>query len=293
MSETAAYIAVDWGTTNRRIWAVAASGYVVAAAHDDHGVLAVTPGTWAQEIAEMRDRFGALPVLAAGMVGSDRGWCSVPYVGLPTAIATLASGVVRPAEDVAIIPGVARTAAERPDVMRGEEIQLLGAIAAGVAPGDAIFCQPGTHNKWMTAYGGQIVDFTTAMTGELFALLRGGGVLMGMLDAPVADGPAFRQGLERGIGAVDLIAALFEVRARVLLGALAGEDAASFASGVLIGSDVGARRELPGHSVYLLASGPLAGLYAAAIETVGARPVLIDGEQAFRSGIHALWEKLQ
>lgn len=174
--------------------------------------------------------------------------------------------------------------------MRGEEVQVLGAIAAGLAPGDALFCQPGTHNKWIATTDGRVTDIATAMTGELFALLRGHGILAGMLDGAVADGAAFRDGLSRGAGAKDLTVALFEVRARVLLGTLAPADAAAFASGVLIGADVGARDDLAGREVQLLAGGALADLYAAAIDQCGGRAVALDSERAFAAGIHRLWE---
>jgi 2-dehydro-3-deoxygalactonokinase len=177
--------------------------------------------------------------------------------------------------------------------MRGEEVQVLGAVAAGLAPDDALFCQPGTHNKWIATTGGRVSDIATALTGELFALLRGHGILAGMLDGDVADGAAFRDGLSRGAGARDLTVALFEVRARVLLGRLAPDDAAAFASGVLIGADVGARDDLAGRDVQLLAGGTLADLYAVAIAQAGGRPVTLDSERAFAAGIHRLWELTQ
>ena len=113
-----------------------------------------------------------------------------------------------------------------------------------------------------------------------------------MLDGVVADGPAFRDGVGRGAGATDLTVALFEVRAAVLLDALRAEDAAAFASGVLIGADVGAR-DLDGHDVQLLASGPLADLYAVAIRLRGGRVVAVDNQAGFLAGIHAFWELIR
>lgn len=287
----AAYLAIDWGTTNRRLYVVAADGAILQRAQDDHGVLTIAAGGYPAEIAAIRAGLGDLPILAAGMIGSTRGWHDVPYVAAPADMAALAAGCAQVGEGVTIIPGVSRLDDRRADVMRGEEVQVFGAIAANLAPADALFCQPGTHNKWIVAEAGAIVDFTTAMTGELFALLKAHGILAGMLDGAVVDGPAFRDGLARG-GAGDLPAALFEVRASVLLGTRAAEDAASFASGVLIGADVGARPDLAGRDVHLLGAGALADLYAAAITVAGARAITIDSEAAFVAGIHALREQL-
>ena len=283
------YIAVDWGTTNRRAYLMDADGVVRDTVRDDRGVLGIAQADFPRELAALRARLGARPAIAAGMVGSTRGWVDVPYVAAPADLTALAAGcAVVPGEDVAIVPGVKLTGA-RSDVMRGEEVQVLGAIAAGLAPEDALFCQPGTHNKWVDVAGGRIVDVSTAMTGELFALLRGNGVLKGMLDGVVVDGRAFRDGVARGAGATDLTVALFEVRAAVLLSALPAEDAASFASGVLIGADVGART-LSGRDVHLLASGPLADLYAVAIRLRGGRVIAVDNQAGFFAGIHKLWE---
>ncbi len=288
---TGDYIVIDWGTTNRRAWRMSARGVPQDALKDQRGILSVPQNGFSDEISALRARLGTLPVLAAGMVGSNRGWHEVPYVDAPAGLDDLARGCVAlTGEDVTLVPGVAMRAAARADVMRGEEVQVTGAIAAGLAPDDALFCQPGTHNKWIATTGGRVTEIATAMTGELFALLRGHGILAGMLDGAVADGAAFRDGLSRGAGARDLTVALFEVRARVLLGRLASEEAAAFASGVLIGADVGARDDLNGRAVQLLAGGALADLYAAAIDHCGGRAVTLDSERAFHAGIHRLWE---
>ncbi|MGK6324963.1 2-dehydro-3-deoxygalactonokinase [Sphingomonas sp. DT-51] len=285
------YIAIDWGTTNRRAWRVTGGGVPGESIRDGRGVLALTADDYPAELAALRARLGDLPVIAAGMVGSNRGWREVPYVDAPADLAALAAGALRlPDAGTVLLPGVALRSGARADVMRGEEVQVLGALAAGLAPADALFCQPGTHNKWIATTAGQITDIATALTGELFALLRGHGILSAMLDGPVADGATFRAGVARGAGARDLTVALFEVRARVLLNRLDAADAASFASGVLIGADVGARTDLTGRPVQLLASGDLATLYAAAIGACGGTALALDSERAFTAGIHRLWE---
>jgi 2-dehydro-3-deoxygalactonokinase len=280
-----AIIAVDWGTTNRRAYRIEADGSIGDRIRDDRGVLATD---YPPALAALRDRLGDLPVIAAGMIGSTRGWYEAPYVPAPADLHALAMAALRIDEaGLTIVPGVSLLTDTRADVMRGEELQVLGAIAAGLAPADALFCQPGTHNKWIATEAARIVDVATVMTGELFALLKGHGILAGMLDGPVADGAAFRDGIARGAGAVDLGTALFEVRASVLLGRRAPDDAAAYASGVLIGSDVGARA-LDGRTVHLLAEGALADLYKVAIEARGGVTVAVDATAAFLGGVHHL-----
>lgn len=281
-------IAVDWGTTNRRAFRIEADGRIGDTLAGGTGVLGMAPGDYAPAIAAIRAALGDWPVVAAGMVGSTRGWHEAAYVPAPAALADLAAAALRIENvDMTIVPGVSFVHGPRADVMRGEEVQVLGAIAAGLAPADALFCQPGTHNKWVATVGGRIADVATVMTGELFALLKAHGILAGMLDGPVADGAAFRDGVARGAGACDLGAALFGVRAAVLLGRRAPEEAAAYASGVLIGSDVGAR-DLAGRAVHLLATGTLADLYAAAIAACGGTVVPVDATAAFVAGIHHL-----
>ncbi|WP_230481656.1 2-dehydro-3-deoxygalactonokinase [Sphingomonas sp. Leaf21] len=290
---TPAYIAIDWGTTNRRIYILADDGAMIDTVRDDRGVLAMRPEDYPAEIAAIRQRFGALPVIAAGMIGSTRGWREAAYVPAPADLPTLARAATRIVEeDVVIVPGVSLLTDSRADVMRGEEVQVLGAIAAGLAPADALFAQPGTHNKWVHTEAGQITDFATTMTGELFALVKGHGILAGMLDGPVADGMAFRDGLTRGSGACDLTAALFGVRAAVLLGRIAPEDAAAYASGLLIGSDIGAVPDIAGRSVHLLSSGLLADLYTIGIRQRGGDVVALDSHAGFLAGLHAIREHL-
>jgi 2-dehydro-3-deoxygalactonokinase len=284
----AAYLAVDWGTTNRRAYAVAADGTVVDSLQDDRGVLTLGPDDYPDAVAILRERLGAFEVVAGGMIGSSRGWREVPYVNAPATLEHLASASPEVAPGFRIVPGVALKDSKRPDVMRGEEIQVLGAICTGAAPPTALFCQPGTHNKWIETVGGAIATFTTVMTGEIFALLRAHGVLAGMLDAPVADGGAFRRGLRRGIASQNLAATLFEVRAGVLLDRLAPADAAAYASGILIGADVATREDLAKRPVHLLGGGSLATLYAVAIAEAGGTPVVVpDGFTT--AGIHAIW----
>lgn len=278
------YLAVDWGTTNRRVFLIE-NGAVVRDERDDRGVTQVTAGAFPDEAAGIRQRFGDLPMLMAGMVGSTIGWQVAPYVPAPGGVEALARNLLWVDDRTAIVPGISTVEDGRADVMRGEEVQLLGAVAAGFTPGDALLCHPGTHCKWVSMRGGRVDRFTTAMTGELFALLRRHSVLAPQLAASAMPGAAFLAGVEEG-RRHDLVASLFGIRAARMLGLRDDADSASFASGLLIGSDVAVRiAQVPGDTVYILADPMLAELYGAAIEAHGRRARIVDGQAAFIAGI--------
>lgn len=289
MAMNDAFIAVDWGTTNRRAFRIEA-GIAVATERDARGAAAVQADEFPADVAGLRARLGDLPVLMAGMVGSNIGWRAVPYLPVPANLPQLAAGICWIDDRTGIVPGLSYIDGRHGDVMRGEEVQLLGAIAAGLVPADALLCQPGTHCKWATMAGGAVSRFTTAMTGELFALLRQHGLLARQLGGAVVDGPAFAEGLAEGARR-DLAVSLFAIRGGGLLGLRPDADAPSFASGLLIGADVAARlQQADGNDVYILADPALGGLYATAVRTFGGRPHLIDSHAAFIAGITHIWE---
>lgn len=289
----ASFLAIDWGTTNRRIYAIDRDGQVLDTERDDRGVLAMQRGGFAPEIAGVRARFGDLPILCAGMVGSTRGWVDVPYLDCPADITALAANLHWiELGRTAIVPGLAFRDTKRPDVMRGEEVQLLGAIGAGSVPRDALLCQPGTHCKWASIVAGRVDSFRTAITGELFALLRRHSLFAEFLDGAVTDGGDFQAGLELSRSG-PLLERLFSERAGVLLGVTDKAAVAARVSGLLIGCDVAAQRLAKGNSVYLLADDALADLYAAAITAVGARPHRISSRDSFVAGITAIWRSCQ
>jgi 2-dehydro-3-deoxygalactonokinase len=278
------FIAVDWGTTNRRGYRIDGSGRCIDEFEDDRGVLSIESGGFPDAVAEIRQRLGDLPLLLAGMIGSNRGWKEAPYVPCPADIEALAKGLVWPGEREVIVPGVCFRDGNCADVMRGEEVQLLGAVAADLIPRDGLVCHPGTHNKWVKVEGGRIASFRTVMTGELFNLLKHHSILADLLKAEVEPNEAFRAGVRHALDHDDLPAELFSIRARALLGVGKSDDSASYASGSLIGSDV--RIGLAGHrgEVTVMGRPELTRLYAAPIREAGATPVELDGEQSFVAG---------
>jgi 2-dehydro-3-deoxygalactonokinase len=284
------YIAVDWGSSNRRAYLVDADGALLESFADERGVLAVGAGGFGADVEAIRARLGPHPMLLAGMVGSNRGWLEAPYAACPVGLAELAGAIrwVEPGQ-TGIVPGAALRTGHA-DVMRGEEVQALGAVAAGLVPPDATICHPGTHAKWIDLRDGLIVGFQTVMTGEIFALLKTHSILADQLQSDAEADADFADGVALALAGTSPIAALFQVRARALLGAPGG--GASFASGLLIGSDVHHGLARFQASTALVGEPGLCTLYAAAIAQAGRACSMVDGARAFRAGMHALVEIL-
>lgn len=289
------YIAVDWGTTNRRAWRLDPGGAVAGEMEDDRGILAVPEGGFPSAVAEIRGRLGDLPMLMAGMVGSNRGWVEAPYVPCPAGLPELAAySHWIEAERAAIVPGVAFDRDGAADVMRGEEVQLLGAYAEGWIGPDSILCHPGTHNKWVRLDDGRIAAFRTIMTGEIFSLLKEHSILADLLAGAAEPGPAFEAGVRHGLEADDLTAELFSVRARTLLGKAPREEAGAYVSGLLIGADLKVGLRLAGESEVVVIGRPeLTRLFSAALHSAGRSSRSIDGEAAFLAGVRHLVELIR
>ena len=288
------FIAVDWGTTNRRAYLLDADGAQTDEMEDDQGILSVAPGQFHAGVQEIRARLGDRPLLMGGMIGSNRGWVEAPYVACPAGIADLAAHV-RWIEDAraGIVPGVSFLGEGRADVMRGEEVQILGGVADGTIGRDALICHPGTHNKWIVVEDGRITSFRTIMTGELFSLLRAHSILADLLSGDVRPDAAFDDGVRHGLEHDDVAAELFSIRARVLLGVGDRATSASYASGLLIGCDarVGLRVGMDAawaKEIIVVGRPELTSLYAHAIGLTGRSTREVDGERAFVAGTRAI-----
>jgi 2-dehydro-3-deoxygalactonokinase len=293
MSWADGFIAVDWGTTNRRAYLIDSVGRSTAEFEDGRGILSVKRGEFESAIEDIRQRLGDRPLLLAGMVGSNRGWVEAPYVSCPAGVEELVRGLVRIGNDVVIVPGVSLSNG-RCDVMRGEEVQLAGAVASGEIPSDCLVCHPGTHNKWVEVSGGRIATFRTVMTGEMFSMLKRRSILSEVLAGRAKAGEAFSDGVRKSLSGDGLTADLFEARARFLLGRLNAADGASFISGLLIGEDVrvglGTAR---GSRVIVMGRPQLTALYSAALEVAGVESERKDGEGAFIAGARSITERLK
>lgn len=220
--------------------------------------------------AAWRAAWPGLPCLASGMVGSRQGWVEAPYCETPAGVEALAAGLATVAElGVSIVPGIVLPGA-RPDVMRGEETQVIGALG-DAASGRAVL--PGSHSKWVDVEAGRIIGFRTFMTGEVFAALRDHTILgafatSGTPDPETRDEDAFDRGVRAACDSADGIASLlFSVRALVLTARLPGSGALDYLSGLLIGDEV--RSASDGVPVLLIGEASLCRRYRRAMRLRG------------------------
>jgi 2-dehydro-3-deoxygalactonokinase len=292
------FVAVDWGTSSFRGWLMSAKGDVLAESRGVEGMLHCAGTGFAPVLRGHLARLGAAenaPVLICGMAGARQGWVEAPYLHTPTRLDALHEGAVRVEagqeivdNDIRILPGIAQARADRPDVMRGEETQLLGILDPGFT---GLVCIPGTHSKWVRIEAGAIVEFASYMTGELFSVISQHSILSHAVEAdsqPAANSRPFREGVATAISAPSgLTSSLFRLRAAQLLGFEARGDGADRLSGLLIGTeiaDAAARFGQP-RSLRLLRAGHLGQLYEMALRERGFDVTVDDAEQASRRGL--------
>ncbi|WP_372425001.1 2-dehydro-3-deoxygalactonokinase [Salinarimonas chemoclinalis] len=291
----AEWIGLDWGTTNLRAYAMAGEtclaeararkGMNTLATRDDfERALFDTVGAWLPEDPEARVR-----VVACGMVGARQGWREAPYlraptkpIGEPRAVPTSRPGIL-----VEILPGISQD--EPPEVMRGEETQIAGLLAA--EPNfEGVVCLPGTHTKWVRVADGCIVAFRTAMTGEIFGLLSERSVLRHVMDEEWDEGIFAAAVAEAAADPAQAPLAFFRIRAQSLLhDTIPGESRARL-SGLLIGAELAALgpfREAA--AVRVVGNAVLAGHYAKALGALGQGAILHDGAAMTRAGLAAAW----
>lgn len=298
----AAFIAVDWGTSNARF----------ALCDQDGRALEIRKGPGAVEsrgrfaeifdaqTADWRDARSELPAYLCGMAGSAIGWLEAPYLPAPIDLNELADSPVRIRDRVSVVPGMRCTnPLGAPDVMRGEETQLFGALCRGdLGSGHRIVCMPGTHTKWAAVAGGSLQEFLTAPTGEIFAALCEHTVLVRDKTTPVTHLPAeFERGLaeaakHRGM----LLHQIFQARSLRLDKQLAPEGAASWISGLLIGCDVRGALDLfaehDGSEAVLIIGAPqLTSSYASALARAGRKCVELDGSVAALAGLSHIFRE--
>lgn len=300
MTERVEWVAVDWGTSNLRGWGIAADGSVAFEKASPKGMGKLTREQFPAALAELLEgvvssRPGPLEVLICGMAGARQGWLEAPYLETPTDLRGLIAGAVRPEMDgsniaAAILPGVCQKAGAD-DVMRGEETQLLG--LAALDPGfSGIVCMPGTHSKWAQLSGTRIERFSTAMTGELFEVLRTQSVLRHSLGGDL-DGAGRAEGFATGAQAgldhpEQLLGTLFQVRASALLSGRQPDWCAGYLSGLLIGAEIGGNRHLIGtQPVPLIGSPALCALYAQVLDMAGAKGQMRDATEIVLAGLKA------
>ena len=284
-------IAVDWGTSSLRGALLDEAGRVLDEKSAPLGILNVSngdfAGVFAGQFGDWMKASGA-PCLISGMAGSRQGWAEAPYVSCPAGPAELAEHLHWIERGrIAIVPGLSDSQGDVPDVMRGEEVQIFGAMRlAGLT--DGLFVLPGTHSKWATARDGRVTGFRTFMTGEVYGLFAQHSILARTLDAEAAlDETAFLQGVERAGGNEGLLHNSFGVRALGLFGRLSPAQSASYLSGLLIGEEVRHQKLPENGEVIVVGASALVERYALALGTKGAK-VRSFGAEATWAGLRAL-----
>ena len=292
---------VDWGTSNFRIWLLDRDGEILAEQRSNEGMIHTSANGFASVLESHLAALGAdeqLPVMVCGMAGSRQGWHEAPYLDLPAHLASLAEKSVKVpaiARSVHILPGLAQRNSRAPDVMRGEETQLLGAamlrpdlFSAGTAA-----CMPGTHSKWVRLEKERVTGFATFMTGELYNFAASHSILSSMIAANAGFDPAdagFAAAVRDSFTDPASIAnRLFSARPARLLGFCQDEAAAPATSGALIGLELAGARAFheAARQLLLIASGRMAQVYHAAFEAIGLPHEVVDADIAVRAGLHS------
>lgn len=299
MSTTPALVAIDWGTSSFRLWLMSADGTVLAE-HRSHEGMSEVAGRGFETVMESHlEALAApehLPVVICGMAGSRQGWIEAGYIDTPADVTTIgekATIVPGTARRIIIVPGLAVRSEAEPDVMRGEETQLLGAHLE--MPGGVRYCMPGTHSKWVSMNGATVTGFETFMTGELFSVISGKTILKHSTggDASIsANDPAFLTGVRDGWTQPQKTTHhLFSIRAGQLLYDHPAEENRARLSGLLIGAEF-AGAGIRGHEqIGLVASGALQRLYHAALAECGVKLRDIDADVAVRRGLLESWQR--
>jgi 2-dehydro-3-deoxygalactonokinase len=284
-------VGVDWGTSSLRVARIAPDGTVLEQRASQRGILSVpaggfdgvlraTCGDWLEDLA--------LPCLVSGMAGSKQGWREAAYCPCPAGFGELAEALlwVEP-ERIALVPGLSCEHDGVPDVMRGEEVQVFGAMDL-LRLDRGTFVLPGTHSKWVRVEGGLVQSFATCMSGEVYALLRQHSILARTM--PPEDGPldaaAFIQGVRHAQRSGSLLHAAFSARTLSLFDQLPADAGPSYLSGLVIGEEL--RLQARGHEdVVLVGSPQLTRRYALALATLGLESSSLGAEATWR-GLWAL-----
>ena len=289
------WIAVDWGTSHLRAWAMAGAA-TLHAAQSGQGMARLERDQFEPALLDLIDGWlppgRVTPVVACGMLGSRQGWTEAPYRAVPCAplgAVAVPAPVRDPRLSVHVVPGLKQ---DRPaDVMRGEETQIAGFLARN--PGwDGVLCLPGTHSKWVHLSADEVVSFQTFLTGEMFALLAEQSVLRHSVSGWDAEG--LSEGLDQGLERPErLMARLFSIRAESLLHGLDPARARARLSGLLIGAELAAARPYwLGQRVAVIGADGVGRAYATALERLqvpvtvhGATEMTLAGLDVARAGL--------
>lgn len=292
------FVGVDWGTSSFRLWLFDDQGNVLAESKSTEGIESITKRNFPEILDIHLKKLGnhsSVPVVICGMAGAKQGWHETPYMDVPSRLGDLPQNAIFPdpaRSDICILPGLAKRDPNRPDVMRGEETQILGFCLESDNP-SGLFCLPGTHSKFVTLQNGYVTDFSTSMTGEIYALLTQHSVLRHLsksqktVEALQEPGSDFCAGLAQGMGKpAHILQNLFSLRARSLLFPSSQSDPQAFLSGLLIGLEIAALpKQTKGTLVTLIGDAMLLHLYETGFSLAGYKTQCMDGQKAAQKGL--------
>ena len=300
IAESVAWIAVDWGTSNLRIWAMDAGNDLLAERSSDQGMGGLNPTQFEDVLLGLIEEFlmydRVTPVICCGMVGAKQGWIEADYVGVPNAppngVAATPVKSNDPRIEVRILPGMKQVA--QPDVMRGEETQIAGFLR-DQPEFDGVLVMPGTHSKWAHISAGEIVSFQTFMTGEMYALLARQSLLKHSIAVAGWDDAAFENAIGEAISRPEgVVAKLFGLRAASLLGEQSAEAARARLSGMLIGLELAATRPYwLGQNLAIVGAAEVGAVYAKALALQGLQAQVFDAQPMTRVGLIAAYETMK
>jgi 2-dehydro-3-deoxygalactonokinase len=266
-------VAVDWGTSSLRAARLSADGAALEERSSVRGILTVPAGGFPAVLQETCGDWLAddrTLCLVSGMAGSRQGWREAPYCACPAGFAELSQRLawIEPGR-IALVPGLSCEERGVPDVIRGEEVQVFGAMAL-LGQQDGVFVLPGTHSKWVRVRDGRVQSFATFMSGEFYALLRQHSILARTLPAeePALEEEAFTRGVLHAQDAGSLLRSAFSARTLALFDRMGAPALASYLSGLVIGEELRAR-DMDAPQVVLIGSPALTSRYALALRTVG------------------------
>jgi 2-dehydro-3-deoxygalactonokinase len=267
----AALIGLDWGTTSCRAYLIGADGAVLERVAGGPGILKVENGAFGAAFDAMTGGWSArLSVVLSGMIGSRQGWREAPYARCPAGaddLVTAMATIDHAGRAIALVPGLSTENDGMPDVMRGEETQIFGALALSGRDG-GLFLLPGTHSKWAEVRDGRIVSFRTFMTGEVFAALKDHTILGRLMREGVPDTDGFARGVREGAAlgsAGALLNRLFATRTYGLMARLADTALSDYLSGLLVGAEIAEATRQTRSAVTIIATPALAQRYTDAL----------------------------
>jgi 2-dehydro-3-deoxygalactonokinase len=271
---SSAFIALDWGTSSFRGYLVGTDGAIQETVSAPHGILAVKDAAFDETLEIHIAKWDkALPIMASGMITSRQGWVELPYVACPASLQSIATAV-RPhtskqGRKIFFVPGIScRNDEGIPDVIRGEETQLMGAGGGGIEH----FVTPGTHSKWIDVSDGSIDGFSTYMTGEVFALLKNHSILGKLMTSETNNPAAFEQGVRAGLkDPAGFLHQIFSARTLALFNEMPTDRLNSYLSGQVIGTEIAhAIAKNPTNAQYVILATPALGEhYMAAMKIAG------------------------